>query len=85
MATLVITQQSQVSFSSWGGVPFSSWGGGPRPVQAGWATRENTAAKRERTTTLAYYQIVNTAARRERTARLGYYQLVSRDKRLIFD
>ena len=51
--------------------PCSFRGGGPRPVQAGWATQENTAATRERTATLVYYEIANTAARRERTARQG--------------
>ena len=51
-------------------------------MQAGWATQENTVAKREWTATLVYYQIANTAAKRERTARLGYDQIVSRRKRL---
>ena len=34
--------------------PCSFRGGGPRPVQAGWATQESTAATRERTATLGY-------------------------------
>ena len=35
--------------------PLLFWGGGPRPVQAGRATQENTAATRERTATLVCY------------------------------